>query len=240
MSNTAQSAFSLKACYSKAWKSFAKWWIPICLVSGILMAFQLGPKQLAKAESTAMSQTLTKVLDAFEQGNIAQMEQLAFELNEATMIYAQKLTTIMLYVAPVAAILSILLLCTAMMAVKNQRTQYPPSQILTVAFINFLIAFVKVLLMFLFLPLFFYIYVKLFFVSLLMLEEQRRPLEAIRESWNMTAGHFWPLFGMVIINGTFQFAMMPTIIGLIPATGFANTARAAAFAMLRKEEPTSE
>ena len=235
MDANAHLGLSLKACYSKAWKSFAKWWIPICLISGVLMAFQLGPKQLAKAESSALSQTLTKVLAAFEQGDLDQMEELAFELNEASMAYAKKLMTFMLYAAPVVTILSILLLCTSMMAVKNQRTRYSPGWVIFVAFVNFFIAFVKVLLLFLFFPLGFYIYIKLFFVSLLMLEERRRPMAAIRESWNMTAGHFWPLFGMVVINGIFQFAMVPTIIGLIPASGFANTARAAAFTMLRKD-----
>jgi hypothetical protein len=232
MSN-AQPEFSIKACYAKAWKSFAKWWIPICLLAAALMAFQLGPRQLAKAESTAMSQTLTKVLDAFEQNDFDQMEELAIELNEAAMAYAKKLMTVMLYAAPVVTILSILLLCTSMMAVKNQRTRYSPGSVIFVAFVNFIVAFVKVLLIFLFFPLGFYIYIKLFFVSLLMLEEQQRPMEAIRESWKLTAGHFWPLFGMVAINGTLQFAMVPTIIGLIPASGFANTARAAAFTMLR-------
>jgi hypothetical protein len=227
------SALSLKACYTKAWKSFAKWWIPICLLSGVLMVFQIGPKQLAKAESSALSQTLSKVFTAFEQGDMNQVEQLALELNEVSMVYAKKLMTIMLYAAPIVTTLSILLLCTSMMAVKNQRTRYSLGWVIFVGFINFLLAFVKVLLFFLFLPLFFYIYVKLFFVSLLMLEEQRRPREAIHESWNMTTGHFWPLFGMVIINGTFQFAMMPTIIGLIPAFGFAATTRAAAFSLLR-------
>ena len=240
MTPNASPCFSLKACYAKAWKSFAKWWIPICLLAGILLAFQLGPKQWAKSESAAMSQTLGQIRAALEQGDMEQMEQLVQELNETLMAYAKKLIKIMLYAAPLVTLVSILLLCTSMMAVKNKRTHYSPVWIIGVAFINFLLAFVKVLLLFLFLPLGFYIYIKLFFVSLLMLEEQRQPTAAIRESWGMTTGHFWPLLSLVLLNGTLQFAMVPTIIGLIPASGFTNTVRAAAFSMLRKSNPISE
>jgi hypothetical protein len=201
------------------------------------MVFQLGPKQLAKAESTAMSKTVVKILTAVENGDVGQLEELAVELNEALMAYARKVVTFMLYAAPVVAIVSILLLCISMMAVKNQRTRYSSGWVAFTAFVNLLLAFAKVLLIFLLFPLGYYIYIKLFFVSILMLEDQRRPMNAIRESWRMTGGHFWPLFGMVVINGTLQFAMVPTIIGLIPASGFSTTARAAAYSMLRKNAP---
>ncbi len=234
METTQQSRFTLKSCYSNAWKAFAKWWIPLCLLAGILMLFELGPRQLAKAESSAMGQTLAQIMTAVEQDDLAQAETLIYELNETMLAYAEKLMVFMLYAAPFVALLAVLLTCTSLMAVKDRRDKYSPGRIIGVSLMHMVLAFAKVLLIFLLLPLGLFIYVKLFFVSLLMLDEGRSPAEAIKGSWRMTDGNFWPLLGMVAINGTLQLAMIPTVIGLVPATGFANTARAAAYSMLRK------
>ena len=224
---------SLKTCYSKAWKAFAKWWIPICLVAGILMVFQIGPKQLARAESAAVGQTVEQIVSAFEQNDLERVEELAIELNETAWAYAKKVMTFALYALPFAAILTILLLCVSVMAVKNRRTRYPPGRIVLIAAVNLMLAVVKISLIFLLLPLGLFIYIKLYFVTLLMLEEGHSPARAIKSSWQITEGNLGSLFGMVAINSLLQLALAPTLIGLIPATGFANTARAAAYSMLR-------
>jgi hypothetical protein len=239
MNSTAQS-LSIKACYSKAWKSFAKWWIPICLVSGALMVFSWIPKQLAKAESSAMSQSIAEIMAAVEANDLNQLEVLTTELIETMRAYASKVLTFSLYAAPFAALLTVLLYCVALMAVKDQRTRYSPKGIVVVTLFQFVIATVKILLLFLFLPLGIFIYIKLYFVSLLMLEDEKPIGEAIKGSWATTAGNFWPLLAMVTINSLFQTAMAITVIGLIPATGFANTTRAAAFAMLHIGPPQPE
>lgn len=239
METIPQPSFTLKACYSKAWKSFTKWWIPICLIAGVLMVFELGPEQLAKAEAAAVGETIARIIDAFEQDDLAQVEALAVELNETSLAYAKTVMTFTLYAAPVIAVLTIILLCASIMAVKDRHTTYSPWHILRVAFLNMLMAFAKVLLLFLFLPLGIYVYIKLYFISLAMVEEQRGLTGAIKRSWEISAGNFWPLFGMVAINSALQLAMLPTLIGLIPATGFATTARAAAFSMLHNEHSSS-
>ncbi len=228
--------FSLMACYAKAWKSFAKWWIPICLIAGGLMVFELGPKQLAKAESSAVSQSLTKIAVAIGQDDWLEVEELAIKLNETVLAYAKTVATFTLYATPVVAVLTILLLCTSIMAVQDRRIRYSPWRILFVALVNTLMTVVKILLLFLFLPLGIYLYIKLYFVSLAMVEERKNLAAAIQKSWSLSTGHFWPLLGMVILNSILQFAMVPTLIGLIPASGFATTTRAAAFAMLRDPE----
>jgi hypothetical protein len=164
-----------------------------------------------------------------------EVEQRALELVDAYLVYSKKLIRVMLYAAPLVALLTILLLGASVMAVKDQRTNYSPGHIIVVAFMNLVITTFKILFLFLFLPLGLFIYIKLYFVSLLMLEERKGPADAIRDSWKMTSGHFWPLLGMATINGIFQMVMVPTIIGLVPATGFATTARTAAFALLRSK-----
>jgi hypothetical protein len=232
-------SLSLKTCYAKAWKSFAAWWIPICLLSGFLILFELGPRQLARAESSAMRHTLTELLSAIEQGDLGQVESLAYDLNEMAYAYAGKMMKFTLCAAPFVAILGVVLICTSLMAVKDRRRRYAPLQVLGVSLVHLILAVAKVLLLFVFFPLGLYVYVKLYFTSLLMLEEGLPAAAAIRGSWRATGGNFWPLFGMIAINGTLQFAMVPTLIGLIPATGFANTVRAAAFTELRQDAPAS-
>ena len=231
---------ALKPCYSKAWKSFAKWWIPICLLAGGLMVFNWIPKQFAQAESSALSQTIDEIVAAAGQDDLSQLEALTTELIETMRAYAAKLLTFSFYAAPFAALLTVLLYCASLMAVKDRRTRYSPKGIAVATLFQFIIAPLKVLLIFLLLPLGIFVYVKLLFVTLLMLEEGNSPAEAITTSWKMTTGSFWPLLGMTLINGTLQIAMVPTVVGLIPASGFANTARAAAFTMLREDAPISE
>ena len=228
---------SLRQCYSVAGASFAKWWIPICLLSATLMGVELVPKQLAKVEMAALSQTVHHAVDGFQQGDPAQLEALSLELTEALSAFAQKMLIFSLYAAPFLAILGVLLICTSLMAVKNQRKKYSIRRVVAVAGVHLALALIKVLLIFLLPPVGLFVYVKLSFVSLLMLEKNDAPREAIKQSWAMTRGNVGALFGMVLINGTIQLAMIPTIVGLIPATGFTNTARSAAFLLLSPDEP---
>lgn len=229
----APQTLSIKSCYSKAWTSFAKWWIPICVIASILMVFQWIPKQLAQAESTAMHESLSNITAAFEQGDYSQLDALTEQLTATWIDYAHRVLVFSLYATPFALLLTVLLIAISLMAARNQRIKFSAGRIAAVSLAQLVFACVKMLLMFLLLPLGLFVYVKLYFISLLMLEEGGTPVAAAKESWRMTAGNFWPLFGLVAINGLLQLALIPTVIGLIPATGFANTARAAAFTLLR-------
>ncbi len=227
---------SLKKCYSKAWKSFAKWWIPLCLIAGFLLLFEWVPKQLAKAETQIFNQTLTEFMVALENNDTVQMEEEMIQLSEAVSAYTAKLLTFTLYAAPLVALLSALLAGTTLTAVKDQRQHFTLKQIAQVAVVQFVLAFTKILLLFFIFPLGVFIYIKLYFVSLLMLEQKQSSVAAIKGSWRMTTGTFGPLFAMVIINGILQFLMALTLIGFIPATGFAGTVRAVAFTVLRTKD----
>jgi len=78
-----------------------------------------------------------------------------------------------------------------------------------------------------------YLYIKWLFVSFVLLEEEASIGEAVRRSSALTKGNFFPLLGLVVLNGVIQLISLPTIIGIIPATGFVNTVRAAAYVSLR-------
>lgn len=240
MESTVQSSFSLPACYARAWKTFAKWWIPLCLVAGVLIVFELGPKQIAKAQSSGMTQSLIQLFRAVTAENFDQTEETILELYDDTMAYTETMARFTLYAMPVVAVLTIVLLCASMMAVKDQRIHYSPWRILWISFLNTLLAFVKVFLLIFLFPLGVYIYIKLYFASLAMVEEHRGLANAVKRSWALSSGKFWPLLGIAAINSSLLVAMAPTLIGLIPATGFANTARATAFELLRNDNVIPE
>jgi len=80
-----------------------------------------------------------------------------------------------------------------------------------------------------------YIYVRLFFVSLVMIESKCGAREAAVTSWRMTGGHnFWPLTILLMMNVGVNAVAGVTVIGLVPSVGFTNTARAHAFQTLWK------
>ena len=126
-------------------------------------------------------------------------------------------------------------------AVKNRREKRRPlPTLIYIAIVHVILAIAKMLAFFFFFIPGAYLYIKLLFVSLIMLEEKKGAREAIQMSWQMTEGNFWKLFLLVVVNSGIQMLAMPTIIGEIPATGFANTARAAAFRMLREKGNDAE
>ena len=79
-----------------------------------------------------------------------------------------------------------------------------------------------------------YLYVKLFFVPLVMLDQGLGARAAVWESFAMSRGNFWRLTGLIAINLAIQAASLITVIGIVPATGFVNTARACAYQSLRR------
>jgi hypothetical protein len=228
-------SFSLRNCYFVAWKSFSKWWLPICLIAGGMMVFNWLPKLLSAVESSEMRSLLVEGLGAVRQVDVVRMDFIYAELVDAFVAFTFKLLLFSLYAMPFAALLTVLLYCFSLIAVKDRRRRYSVKNVVRVTFFQFALALVKVLTILVFPPFGFYVYVKLLFVSLLMLEEGSCAQTAVQESWAMTRGRFWPLLGLVFINGGLQLMMAPTVIGVIPALGVANTARAAAYAMIRMD-----
>jgi len=162
------------------------------------------------------------------------METMLLDAQVLVWAYAVKLSKLLLAAFPFIALLSMILLTWANAAVKDRRNKNSSGRMLTITGVHLLLAFVKGLAFAFFILPGFYLYVRLLFVTLILLEEKETGMvEAVRKSWAMTDGNFWNLLTLVCLNGTLQLAVSPTIIGLIPATGFANTARAAAYQMLK-------
>jgi len=223
-------------CYALAWKSFSKWWIPLCLISSIMLVFEVVPRIVVRTDVNELLSTARSLMTAFSENDLDKLDEITTKVTAQTGVLMRKLTTCGLYVFPLVALFTIILLMYANWAVKNrQEKRRPISTLVYIAFVHVMLAIVKLLAFFFFFPLGAYLYVKLLFVSLIMLEEKKTARAATRISWQMTTGNFWKLFLLVLMNTGIQLLALPTIIGEIPVTGFANTARAAAFRTLLGE-----
>jgi hypothetical protein len=161
---------------------------------------------------------------------VGQIERASAEVREQSIQLLNNIVKFTLYFLPVIAILTVILLMYANWAAKNKKEKRKPvHSIVYITFVNIVVVFViAIAFVFLIVP-GLYLYIKLLFVSLVMLEAKKGGIDAIKLSWRMTSGNFWPLFALMALNTLLQAALTITIIGVIPATGFANTARAAAF-----------
>lgn len=220
-------------CYALAWQSFSKWWIPLCLISGIIIVFQVLPRILVRTDVTELGITARGCLTAFVENDRDRLLDSTEQLADQTGMLMRKLIRFTLWSFPLIALLTVALLMYANRAVKNRRE---PGRgllvMLYIALVHTVVAVGKLLAFFVFVLPGVYLYVRLVFVSLVMLEDGCGAAEAIRKSWQMTRGNFWELFLLLLMNTGIQMVALPTVIGAIPSTGFVNTARAAAFRML--------
>lgn len=77
-----------------------------------------------------------------------------------------------------------------------------------------------------------FFYILFFFAPQLAADEELSPLGSMLKSQRMVRRSFAMVFLLVLINSSIQGLLGLTIIGLIPATAFANTARGAAYYQL--------
>ena len=235
-----QKSFSFSAAYSVAWKAFSKWWIPLCLVSGVWVFFDLLPSLLTQYSMSEKSSELLRIIRKIMMGfNAQDYDSITLgieQFNALSVHYMQTLLKISLYLLPIALVVSTLLMAVSVMAVQNKKKRYSLGTILKVMLASLLLSLIKVFLLIVLFPLGVYLYIKLYFVSLFMLEEKQNLNQAIKNSWQLSAKHFWPLLGISATNNIIQMAISSTIVGLIPSTGFVRTARTAAFELLKQEQ----
>lgn len=223
-------------CYGLAWKSFSKWWIPLCLISCIIFAVRIVPMMLMRVDSGEWRITMRECMDAIAENDQAGLDEVSLKARAQAATLIRELSRLGMFTFPLIAFFTVVLLMYANWAVKNRLEKRRPFfNLVYIALVHVILAIAKLLAFFLFFFPGAYLYVKLLFVSLVMLESEKGAGAAIRISWRMTRGNFRQLFLLVLMNAGVQLLSLPTVIGIIPATGFANTARAAAFRMLWEE-----
>jgi len=225
--------FSVGACYALAWRSFSKWWIPLCLISGIIVVFQLVPQLLVRSDVNELTVAAYALATAVSQNDADTAQEISSKLTAQMAELTPKLASFGLCLFPLIGLLTVILLMYANWAVRDRHERRRRlGALMYIALVHVVLAIGKLAaFLFCFAP-GAYLYIKLLFVSLIMLEEKKGAAAAIGISWRMTRGNFWRLFLLILMNTGIQMLAAPTIIGAIPATGFANTARAAAFRMI--------
>lgn len=235
--------FDLIDCYKLAWKSFSKWWIPLTLISFFVVFFQILPQILSMGELSSFKKDTIEIFVAIFNSDADKLETLSASIvdkSQSISVNFMKMGTILF---PLTALLSIVLIMQANLAVKDtnkrERTFF---ELIYISVVHVVLAIVKLFAFFLFVIPGVFLYIKLLFVSLVMLEEKEGVWTAIKKSWQLTEGNFWPLLTLVVLNTSVQGMVVPTIIGAIPATAFVNTARASAYRqlLLASQEQTKE
>ncbi len=194
------------------------------------MIFNILPKVLLSKDVLALKAEGLTMTEAVMGGDARAMEEASLSMSDKTIEIMLKILPLMLYLLPILAILTVLLLLYSNWAVKGDKAnRWPLIRIIYTAVFHLMLGVVKLVAFCMcFIPGVF-VYVKLYFVPLIMLDENASPIFALRRSWELTRGNFWELLLLIFINSTYQLLAAPTIIGLIPATGYANTVRAAAY-----------
>lgn len=223
--------------YKLAWKSFRKWWIPICLVSLLIFIFEIIPRILVSSEFQNFNTSVKQLTSAIIQNDADRIKLLSIEIQYEIRIILNKIIQTTAIVFPFIALATVVLLMIANWATKDKKGERKSVlSLIYIACVHIVLACIKLLAFLLFIIPGVYIYVKLLFVSLLMLEEDMSAWEAVRRSWIMTNGYFISLFLLTALNSIIQFLLLPTIVGLIPGTGYVNTARAAAFRLILQNQ----
>lgn len=226
---------SVTACYVLAWRSFCKWWIPLCLIAGALTVLQFGPRILLHSDVTELKATASAFVSAAMRNDVDAMASVSAEISARSFELAGKFARLTVYLLPLVALLTIILLMCANRAVAGRGGKARSAgAVVYIALVHVVLVFVRVGAFFLLIVPGIYMYIKLLFVSLVMLEDGAGAPAAVRASWRMTRGNFWRLLLLILMNAGLQAVATVTVIGLIPATSFANTARAAAFRMIRE------
>jgi len=222
--------------YKLAWKSFKKWWIPLCLVSFIIFVFEIIPRIIVSSEFQQFEITAEKLIHALIQNDAEQIKLYTLQAQYKTGLILNKTIQSSAIVFPFIALATVILLMIANWATQGRKKQSKPVlSLLYIAGVHIILACIKLFAFFLFIIPGVYIYVKLLFVSLLMLEKDINAWEAVKKSWVMTKGYFAYLFFLIVLNSIIQFILLFSVVGIIPATGFVNTARAAAFRIILKK-----
>lgn len=242
----------ITVCVKKAAKAFKGWWIPLCLVSGVILFSQTWiPHWLLGQHVSDLKPYLTAYEECkskcFEEptriaDHVIDFEFEIYELSQDPGIQSAikeifiKLFTVIFILFFVVLFLNLLLilLAKASTQVKKERTLKKNMRNSPFLFLSYtILSIVKIA------PWFFcvlpgvYLYVRLFFTGFIITEESSSPFTAMRKSWKMTEGNFGRLCVIFLIAFAIDIFSLMTIIAFIPGTSFKYTLRAAAYQQLR-------
>jgi len=233
---------SVISCFGHGARSFAGWWLPLCLVSGLVVATNLLPRLLVLDDVGALVDQAGQWFGSLLAFDFAACESETEALSRQTRAVMLGLAKYSLLLLPLAAVLTVVLFMIANWAARGGADRRRrPLRVLLISAANVGVTLVVALGFLLLIVPGAWLYVRLSFFSLVMLDDPAATvLGACRASFALTRGSFWPLLVLYLAGALIVSLSAITVIGLIPATGFASTARAAAFrALLAHHRPAA-
>ena len=113
--------FNVISCYALAWRSFSKWWIPLCLISGTIVALEIVPRVLVRADVNEFMAVVHTIVDSITQSDLGQLENALLKAQAQMFQLIRKVAVLGLYIFPFVALLTVILLMYANWAVKNRQ-----------------------------------------------------------------------------------------------------------------------
>ena len=97
---------SVISCYALAWRSFSKWWMPICVISGIMVVLQVIPRIVVRADMTELEITARRLVTAVLEDDHVALEKIAPKVAAQTGLLTRRFTTYGLCLFPLVALLT--------------------------------------------------------------------------------------------------------------------------------------
>jgi len=244
---------NINKAFQEAWGGFKGWWIPLCIISTIILFSQSWlPKWLLSNELSKFepyheayqefkSEIIKSPFQIIEINNNYLEKNIEITLRPETGEAIWQLVIKGLSVIGIlfffGCILHVFMIIFAKASVQKNKKDitvkkdFSKSFYLSLSYA--LLAVIKIV------PLFFcilpgiYIYIKLYYTGFIITEESANPLASISKSWKMTEGNFFPVFFIFCITLAVNIITYMTIIGIIPGSSFNYTLRAASYEQLK-------
>ena len=242
------SRINVSKAFKEAWKGFKGWWIPLCIVSSILLFSQSWlPKAVMENfpefevfdEYKREYKNYNRLLDAgyspkaareFLFNRVKNISSKPETLESFQMLFFKMfiLFGIVVFLVSILNVLIILMSKFSVSTDKGNIKDYTGKPFkLTPSYL--LLTIIKLIpFMFFILP-GFYFYVKLYFTGFIITEASANPFSAMKKSWKMTNGIFWQIFFIFIITLVIDIISGITVIGFIPGNSFKYTLRASLY-----------
>ena len=258
-SSTPSASPSVAVACRGAWSGFKGWWLPLCIISFLLLmtqswipnkvmeglpelsVFEYPQQELESLSARATS--LQKPLDLQEVRATSERIIEYFQTPEAKELLYQlfrKVILILTIASFVAIFVHLTLILVSMaachddkMLTHKQRVQLALKKAPKLYFSYLVLGIIKVVPWFFFIIPGFIIYIRLYFTGFIITEASTNPFLASKKSWELTRGHFGVIFVIFLITLVLDFIGVITAgIGLIPGTSVKYTLRASMYNQL--------
>lgn len=242
------SRVNISEAFQDAWKGFKGWWIPLCIASSILLFSQSWLPKLVVKNFPEF-----KIVDSYkkEYDDFSKLIDSGYNPHSAAMRFIEKILEItaepeteklfrtlvykitilggiLLVLVSVLHVVIILMSKFSVSTKKESIKKYAGKPFkLTPSYL--LLTIIKLIpFMFCIIP-GFYFYVRLYFTGFIITEKSANPFSAMKKSWEITEGIFWPTFFIFVITLFIDMISAITIVGFIPGTSFKYTLRASLY-----------